>query len=58
MLSRFRKFILPENDIINHITDNAKILDIGCGINGLSNKINLNSNDNVHVHLNLKLKRI
>ncbi len=41
MLSKFRKFILPENEIIKHITDNSKILDIGCGINGLSKKINL-----------------
>ena len=31
MLHKLRKFILPENDIIKFIENNARVLDIGCG---------------------------
>ena len=41
MLKRFRKYILPLNEIIVNIPLNSNILDVGCGDNLIAQKINL-----------------
>ncbi len=59
MLRKLRKFILPEKDIIKYITHNAQVLDIGCGENGLSNRIDLEKiNSYTGIDIKIKNKKI